>query len=389
MPDLDAFIDRWKVAGGTELANYQLFLTDLAVLLDLPCPEPATGDARTDAYVFERPVRFVHGDGTESAGRIDLYRRGSFVLEAKKLRQTATKGFDDALMRARGQAESYARSLPSDEGRPPFLVVVDVGNVIQLYSDFTRSGATYTPFPDPRSHQIRLDQLRDDTVRQRLRQVWLDPMALDPSRQAAKVTRVIARQLADIAMQLEEAGHPAEAVAGFLTRCLFTFFAEDVELIPKRSFGTLLDSLIKEPTHFVPMVQDLWTTMDRGGLSIALQKVLPQFNGKLFKDQTVLPLNRAQIELLREAAKADWQFVEPAIFGTLLERALDPRERHALGAHYTPRAYVERLVIPTVVEPLRDDWRDVQTAVLTLANEGKDKEARAEVRAFLPTLCTV
>ncbi len=389
MPDIATFIDRWKVAGGTELANYQLFLTDLAVLLDLPGPEPATGDPRTDAYVFERPVRFVHGDGTESAGRIDLYRRGSFVLEAKKLRQTATKGFDDALMRARGQAESYARSLPADEGRPPFLVVVDVGNVIQLYSDFTRSGATYTPFPDPRSHQIRLDQLRDETVRQRLRQVWLDPMSLDPSRQAAKVTRVIARQLADIAMQLEEAGHPAEAVAGFLTRCLFTFFAEDVELIPKRSFGTLLDSLIKEPTHFVPMVQDLWTTMDRGGLSIALQKVLPQFNGKLFKDQTVLPLNRAQIELLREAAKADWQFVEPAIFGTLLERALDPRERHALGAHYTPRAYVERLVIPTVVEPLRDDWRDVQTAVLTLAAEGKDKEARAEVRAFLQKLCTV
>lgn len=292
MPDIDAFIDRWKTAGGTELANYQLFLTDLAALLDLPRPEPATGDPRTDAYVFERPVRFVHGDGTESAGRIDLYRRGSFVLEAKKVRQTAPKGFDDALMRARGQAESYARSLPADEGRPPFLVIVDVGTVIQLYSDFTRSGATYTPFPDTRSHQIRLEHLREEAVRNRLRQVWLDPMSLDPSKQAAKVTRVIARQLADIAVQLEEAGHPAEAVAGFLTRCLFTFFAEDVELIPKRSFATLLDSLIKEPSHFVGMVQELWTAMDRGGLSVALQKTLPQFNGKLFKDQTVLPLNR-------------------------------------------------------------------------------------------------
>lgn len=70
-------------------------------------------------------------------------------------------------------------------------------------------------------------------------------MSLDPSRQAAKVTRAIARQLADVAVQLEEAGHPAEAVDGFLTGCLFTFFAEDVELIPKRSLGTLLDSLIK------------------------------------------------------------------------------------------------------------------------------------------------
>jgi hypothetical protein len=387
--DIDAFIDRWRAAGGTELANYQLFLTDLATLLDLPRPEPATGDPRSDGYVFERPVRFVHGDGTESAGRIDLYRRGSFVLEAKKIRHTASKGFDDALMRARGQAEAYARSLSAEEGRPPFLVVVDVGTVIQLYSDFTRSGATYTPFPDARSHQIRLDQLRDEAVRERLRQVWLDPMALDPSRQAARVTRVIARQLADVAMQLEEAGHRPEAVAGFLTRCLFTFFAEDVELIPKRSFATLLDALIKEPANFVGMVQELWTAMDRGGLSVALQKVLPKFNGKLFKDQSVLPLNRAQIELLRQAATGDWRFVEPAIFGTLLERALDPTERHALGAHYTPRAYVERLVIPTIVEPLREDWKDAQTAALTLAAEGKHNQARAEVRAFLQKLCNV
>ncbi len=77
------------------------------------------------------------------------------------------------------------------------------------------------------------------------------------------------------------------------------------------------------------MVSELWKTMDQGGLSLALKSTLPQFNGKLFKDHTVLPLNRAQIELLRKAADADWQFVEPAIFGTLLERALDPTERHA------------------------------------------------------------
>ena len=80
-------------------------------------------------------------------------------------------------------------------------------------------------------------------------------------------------------------------------------------------------------------------------------------------------LTREQIGLLIEAARADWTQVEPAIFGTLLERALDPRERHALGAHYTPRAYVERLVLPTVIEPLRDSWRFVQAAALVLASE--------------------
>ncbi|WP_316014950.1 type IIL restriction-modification enzyme MmeI [Roseobacter sp. HKCCA0434] len=43
-----------------------------------------------------------------------------------------------------------------------------------------------------------------------------------------------------------------------------------------------------------------------------------------------------ELGLLIEAVEADWREIEPAIFGTLLERALNPRERHKLGAHYTP-----------------------------------------------------
>jgi len=166
---LDAFLARWQYADGSELANYQLFVTDLCQLLGVPSPDPAREDTRDNAYVFERRVTFAHGDGSSSTGRIDCYRRRSYVLEAKKIKlPTATKGFDDALQRARGQAESYARALPADEGRPPFLIVVDVGHVIELYADFTCSGATYTPFPDPRSHRIRLADLADETIRQRL-----------------------------------------------------------------------------------------------------------------------------------------------------------------------------------------------------------------------------
>jgi hypothetical protein len=53
-----------------------------------------------------------------------------------------------------------------------------------------------------------------------------------------------------------------------------------------------------------------------------------------------LPLTRDQIYLLIQAADSRWRDVEPAIFGTLLERALAKPERRALGAHYMPRAYV-------------------------------------------------
>jgi hypothetical protein len=91
------FLARWQHADGTELANYQLFVTDLCKLLGVPSPDPAREDTRDNAYVFERRITFHHGDGSTSMGRIDCYRRRTCVLETKKTRLAATsKAFDKA-----------------------------------------------------------------------------------------------------------------------------------------------------------------------------------------------------------------------------------------------------------------------------------------------------
>ena len=428
-----AFIARWSGVRASELATAQSFVIDLCDLLGVAKPHPTPDQD----YMFERPVTFAHGDGSSSAGRIDCYRRGAFVLEAKKLHAaTHTKGFDDGLLRARSQAEGYARALPAVEGRPPFLIVVDVGNVIELYAEFSQSGATYTPYPDPRSHRIALADLARADVRQRLARIWQDPHSLNPARISAQVTREVAALLAQLAKSLEaSAAHPnplphagegantaarprplggegggegdsarrAEVVANYLTRCLFSMFAEDVELLPKGAFTQLLQTHRHEPETLRQMLRILWADMDHGGFSAALAHRVLHFNGKLFKgaqaDGYSLPLTPEQIELLIAAARCNWREVEPAIFGTLLERALDPTERHALGAHYTPRAYVERLVLPTVIEPLRADWDNARAAALVLAREaatlqGKAQDdklaaARAEVRAFHHRLCSL
>jgi hypothetical protein len=408
------FIDRWKNSGAAERANYQLFLTELCDLLGVPGPEPTTPDDSENAYVFERSVTFHHADGSTSTGRIDLYKRGCFVLEAKQgvekreqevalseagkakakiaKKGTATRGsalWDEAMLKARGQAEQYARALPASEGRPPLLIVVDVGHTIELYSEFTCTGGAYVPYPDPRSYRISLDRLNDPEVRKNLALAWTDPKALDPSRRSARVTREIAQSLGRLAQSLESAGHSAEAVAAFLMRALFTMFAEDVELLPKDSFINLLKSLAGDQEKFVPMIEELWGRMRTGGFSTVLREKVLRFNGGLFDDATALALNDDQFNLLIEAAKSDWRDVEPAIFGTLLERALNPIERHRLGAHYTPRAYVERLVVPTIVEPLRAEWDAVKAAAVTLDRQGKQKEAAAEVQRFHRRLCEI
>ena len=309
-------------------------------------------------------------------------------------RGTAVRGtaaWDTAMARAHQQAQSYARNLPVEEvrdGRPPFLIVVDVGQSIALYAEFSRSGGNYIPFPDPAHYRISLDDLADPEVRALLAAAWLDPLSLDPARRSARVTREIADRLARLAQSLEPGHAPAE-VAGFLMRCLFTMFAEDVSLLPKGAFTQLLADSRRNAASFPPLVEELWRTMASGGFSVALRVAVPHFNGGLFEHPVALPLTADQLQLLIEAAQADWRDVEPAIFGTLLVRALDPAERHKLGAHFTPRTSVERLVLPTIIEPLRAEWEAVQTAALLLAEGGKGADALAEVRAFQRRLASI
>ncbi len=310
------------------------------------------------------------------------------MLEAKQTGKTLdTQGWDKAMLRAQTQADQYVRALPADEGRPPFIVVTDVGRSLELYAEFTRSGGTYVPYPDPGHHRIRLEDLHQPHIQHRLKHLWTDPDALDTSKQAAQVTRDVSRKLAELAKSLEQDNHPVEQVAHFLKRCLFTMFAEDVDLIPYGSFTSLLEKLQTMSEHFPDAMRNLWETMNSGGYEGQMMKKLPRFNGGLFKDIDPIALNADQIGLLVEAARADWRFVEPAIFGTLLERALDPRERHKLGAHYTPRAYVERLVMPTLIDPLRQEWQTVQVAAEAWLQQDKPDKALKELHTFHHKLC--
>jgi hypothetical protein len=411
--DISGFIAHWSAASPSERANSQAFLLELCDLLEVPAPDnhPANG------YFFEYPVTERHADGTTSTGRIDLYKRACFVLESKQFQEakaeasqlelaaeqagvTATKkssqpvrgtnAWDDAMIKARGQAERYVRALPNDN--PPFLITVDVGHTFELFADFTQAGKAYLPFPDPRTFRLRLADLADAKIRERLRLIWTNPTALDPAKRSADVTREVSAHLAELAKSLEQAGHAPDVVAQFLTRCLFCMFAEDVELLPAHAFTELLNSLPADGTGFPEVMGQLFREMNTGtgkGISVVLRKKLLHFNGGLFADNTVLPMNGLQLGLLKNAARQHWASVEPAIFGTLLERALNPAERHELGAHFTPRAYVERLVLPTVIEPLRAEWANVRAAAITHARADDLKKARAVVNAFHAQLCNL
>jgi len=402
---VDEFIILWSNSEPSERANAQLFLTQLCDQISVPPPDP-------------RPGSGYHFEWSETEGRADLYKRGCLMLEAKQFRPATpvptklqraadsivgkkkksslpirgTDAWHEAMVKARKQAEQYIHNLPATEPNPPFLIVVDVGGVFEIFADFTQAGRAYLPFPDPLGFRFELEDLHREDIRERLRLIWTDPSKLDPSLRAAEVTREVSSHLALLASSLESAGHTPKAVAEFLTRCLFCMFAEDVGLLPERSFTELLKSIPNDGSGFMPRLSQLFREMNTGTgkeVSIILLKKLLCFNGGLFADDTVLPVNSQQLTLLRNAASKDWKNVEPAIFGTLLERALNPTERHQLGSHFTPRAYVERLVMPTVIEPLRAEWENVRTAAVIHARSGNSGKAISELRDFHHHLCSV
>ncbi|MGH7026723.1 class I SAM-dependent DNA methyltransferase [Brevundimonas sp.] len=421
--DADDFIRRWSEAPISERAHYQTFIAQLCRLIGVAAPDDErTGDLD---YCFERPVKFLHEDGGSHPGYIDCYRRGAFVLEAKqsgkrgaggaldpqpqlalfggrgrKASAGVTGGLEALMRNAKRQAENYAKAL--DEW-PPFIVVIDVGRAIELWSDFGRQGKAYVPFPDRARYRIEMAHLRDAAVRDRLRRVWSDPMSLDPAARVAEVTTDIAGRLAWLVRSIGGRvpagpdGRPdpvaraarANQTALFVMQCIFAMFADSVGLIEDKGFRRFLEGYRGHADQFHLGAGDFFRRMDEGGHCSAIRQTLRRFNGGLFRHAAVLPITEDELEALIAAARRDWASVEPAIFGTLLEQALAPDERAELGAHYTPRAYVERLVEPTIMEPLRADWEAAEASAIGRYVAGDHKSARRLVRDFHRDLCRI
>jgi hypothetical protein len=360
--NLQALAGKWAGVPAGERANYQMYLTELAEALDVPRPQP-----RGSGYEFEYGISEVNANGSTTPRFIDLYRHGHFVLEAKN--EDREESSDILMLGAFGQARRYANWV--DGGAPPYLMALDVAKTLIVWDRW--SGRFGDFHAGRRINLATLHQRPDDIAL--LRDIWTDPSARDPRGKAERVTKAIATRLADLARSLEDRGQDPEEVARFLIRCVFTMFAEDVGLLPDEPFRRAVEDIgLDNPDEFGDTIEELWRAMDEGG-RFGLRRYL-RFNGHFFKERKSLPLTRDDLLILRDAARAYWADVEPTIMGTLLTRALDPEERHRLGAEYTPRAYVERLVRPTVEEPIRERWTRVQVQVAQLLSKSGKSAAK-------------
>ena len=393
---VEQFLEKWLGTSGEERANKDSFFLDFCDALAVERP-PAKGSVSDDPYCFEKDVKIPHPSGKVTTGFVDFYKAGHFIIEAKQGGETTGKGtakrgtatYRKEMEKAFVQALAYSRNL---EPLTPFLLTCDIGSHFELWLGFNRDYGGYGA-----RRTILLKELQLTETFALFVDIFNNPQKRNPEKIAALVTREIASDLATLARGLEtqqQAGKIAapQEVASFLMRCIFTMFAEDVGLLPRLFTQALKERWITEPKRFRAEIEALWQAMN-AGKNFGFYGKLLQFNGGLFANCAAFDLNAEQLQVLLQAAQRDWSKVEPAIFGTLLERALDPKERSKLGAHYTPRSYVERLVRPVVLEPLRERWDLVQAEVGQILNNGEEeptasqkKKAVGEIQDFLKEL---
>ena len=170
-----------------------------------------------------------------------------------------------------------------------------------------------------------------------------------------EVTREAAKDVANVFNSLVARGESRESARRFVLQSVVAMFAEDIGLLPENLFTSLLDECRKaeNPTATsYDLIGNLFRQMNdpkpaRGGRYAGVD----YFNGGLFAKVDPLELQPPAIGLLFEAAKENWSRVQPVIFGTLFEGSLGKEERHALGAHFTYEADIQKIVRPTIVRP--------------------------------------
>lgn len=334
------FAARWGKSSLSERSSYQQHFLDLCDMLGMP--KPAEEDPAGDFYTFEKGVEKTGG----GKGFADVWRRDHFAIEYK--------GKHRDLGAAYTQLLQYRESL----GNPPLLVVTDM-ELFEVHTNFTGTVPTVYRFANREigeSGNLRV-----------LRAMFEDPYSLRPSRTVESVTEEAAGKFALLADGMRSRGVEPRGAARFLNKLLFCLFAEDIGLLPKGLFTEVVQRGVRKRETFNRNIGHLFKAMADGG-EFALRDIL-RFNGGLFEDAEVVELVDAEMRTLLEAARLDWGAVEPAIFGTLFERSLDPSQRARLGAHYTGRDDILAVVEPVLMAPLRREWGDVRGRVEKLAEK--------------------
>ena len=348
------FIAKWhNVQFGEKQASQEMFL-DICALVGHPTP---VAYGNSDVFTFEKSV---------PGGFADAYLEEHFGWEFK--------GSDAQLPEAINQLLRYQVYLKT----PPLLIVSSF-DTIHIRTNF--------PGMETILHVIPVAALDQTDNLAKLRNAFFNPSEFRPDRSVEQVTQETANLFRDIVADMEQHNEDPERLARYLNQIVFCLYAEDAGLLPDGLFSEIVRRQFRRPDLFNQAVDNLFAQMSGGGLFGSDE--IPHFNGDLFHSADTVELSTTALQRLGEATQKNWRNIEPSIFGTLFERALDASKRSQLGAHYTGADDIMLVIDPVVMEPLRREWDATRHEVGELLADGDDAAARTRLVAFQQRLASV
>ncbi|PZR80383.1 MAG: hypothetical protein DLM65_08070 [Candidatus Aeolococcus gillhamiae] len=322
---------------GERAASHEHFM-NLCSLLGQPTPN---SDQTGDRYAFEKGAAKVEG----GEGWADVWKKGHFAWEYKGKHKDLEAAYRQLLL--------YREALEN----PPLLVVCDLDK-FEIHTNFTNTAKEV--------HKFSLQDFLDGPARpmRLLKAVMEAPDSLKPSATREELTEKAAGHFAELAVGLRGRGYDAQRVAHFLNKLVFCMFAEDSGLLPAGLIARVTkigDSLFADPAEVRAAMAELFSRMSSQGGRFGAERI-QWFNGGLFDGDDALELTSGELDVVSTVAALDWSQIEPAVLGTLFERGLDPDKRSQMGAHYTDRISIERVIAPMVIEPLEREFALAQRA---------------------------
>ena len=349
------FVERWSNAGFGERQGAQPFFIDLCAVVGHPTP---AGYGDPERFTFEKWV---------PGGFADAYFEEHFGWEFK--------GQDAQLDSAFDQLLRYQVHLKT----PPLLIVSSF-QTIRIQTNF--------PGMETARYDVSIGELEEPEQLELVRDAFFAPERFQERlRSIDAVTRETAALFQSIVEDMETHNEDPEWLARYLNQLVFCLYSEDAGLLPDGLFTHIVEQHYRDPANFDEAIRGLFEAMG-GGKFYGPDRVA-HFNGDLFNTVDTVELSRVALQRLGEACKSNWRDIEPSIFGTLFERALDASKRAQTGAHYTGADDIELVVEPVVMKPLQREWATVRQEIDDLLEGTDDNAARARLEAFQERLASV
>ena len=296
------------------------------------------GITRKKIGTFEHRVKKL----SDADGYIDLLWKGNILIEMKSRGKNLDKAFQQAI--------DYTHGLKQNE-LPKYVLVCDF-YIFRLYDT---------------EEQTTLEFTIDELIQNVQSFGYLLGYQKKTFKEQDPANIKAAELMGKLHDRLEEIGYEGHPLEVYLVRILFCLFAEDTTIFEKQQFQDYIENRTAEDgSDLASKVQELFqvlnTAKDKRFKNLDEQlNDFPYVNGKLFEE--ILPMasfDSKMRQALLDCCYIDWSKISPAIFGSMFQSVMNPKERRNLGAHYTSESNILKLIKPLFLDELWTEFESLK-----------------------------